>query len=163
MAFSRSSSETLSRKHAKRPGSTGVNLLLMLERRFDNVVYRMGFAATRREARQLVSHGHFYVNGKKANIPSMELREGDVITVKTRARILLSSSSSETWSSLTPKWVTIDTTSLKERSLHYLQEKISMFQSLNISSSNYTPSNKPMIELVRRNVIFRGLYKEVFE
>ena len=73
-------------KAAKRPGSAGVNLLLMLERRFDNVVYRMGFAATRREARQLVSHGHFYVNGKKANIPSMELNEGDVITVKDKRK-----------------------------------------------------------------------------
>ena len=61
-------------KAQKRPGSAGANLLIMLERRFDNVVYRMGFAATRREARQLVSHGHFTVNGKKANIPSMELK-----------------------------------------------------------------------------------------
>ena len=58
----------------------------MLESRFDNVVFRMGFAATRREARQLVNHGHFLVNGKKANIPSMELKAGDVITVKEKSQ-----------------------------------------------------------------------------
>ena len=73
-------------KAAKRPGSAGENLLIMLERRFDNVVYRMGFAATRREARQLVSHGHFLVNGKKANVPSMELKEGDVISIREKSK-----------------------------------------------------------------------------
>ena len=52
----------------------------MLESRLDNVVFRMGFAATRREARQLVNHGHFLVNGKKANIPSMEVKAGDVVS-----------------------------------------------------------------------------------
>lgn len=100
-------------KAAKRPGSTGVNLLLMLERRFDNVVYRMGFAATRREARQLVSHGHFYVNGKKANIPSMELNEGDVITVKDKSKDSPKFKQLRDMIITTPKWVTIDTDKLE--------------------------------------------------
>lgn len=70
----------------KMPGVAGENLLQLLERRFDNVVYRMGFASTRREARQLVVHGHFRVNGKKVDIPSQLLKEGDVISVKERSR-----------------------------------------------------------------------------
>ena len=84
-----------------------------LERRFDNVVYRMGFAATRREARQLVSHGHFYVNGKKANIPSMELREGDVITVKDKSKDSPKFKQLRDMVITTPKWVTIDTDKLE--------------------------------------------------
>src|SRR5437588_12271710 len=63
------------------PSITGENLLQRLELRFDNVVYRMGYASSRDQARQLVTHGHFRVNGKKANIPSMQLRPGDVITL----------------------------------------------------------------------------------
>ena len=67
-------------------GMTGENLLKLIERRLDNVVYRMGFAESRRDARQLVTHGHFLVNGKKADIPSMILRAGDVITVRETSR-----------------------------------------------------------------------------
>ena len=100
-------------KAAKRPGSAGVNLLLMLERRFDNVGFRMGFARTRREARQLVSHGHFYVNGKKANIPSMELNEGDVITVKDKSKDSPKFKQLRDMIITTPKWVTIDTDKLE--------------------------------------------------
>lgn len=100
-------------KASKRPGSAGENLLIMLERRFDNVVYRMGFAATRREARQLVSHGHFYVNGKKANIPSMELKEGDVITVKDKSKDSPKFKQLRDMIITTPKWVTIDTDKLE--------------------------------------------------
>ena len=73
-------------KAQKRPGSAGANLLIMLERRFDNVVYRMGFAATRREARQLVSHAHFTVNGGKVDIPSYLLKAGDVVAVKDKSK-----------------------------------------------------------------------------
>ena|SRR5436305_10525888 len=65
----------------RRPGMTGENLLQLLELRYDNVVYRVGYASSRDQARQLVTHGHFKVNGKKANIPSMLLKPGDVITV----------------------------------------------------------------------------------
>ena len=70
----------------KMPGVTGENLLSLIERRFDNVVYRMGFGMSRAEARQLVLHGHFTLNGKKANIPSMILKEGDVVAVKAGSR-----------------------------------------------------------------------------
>lgn len=100
-------------KAAKRPGSAGENLLIMLERRFDNVVYRMGFAATRREARQLVSHGHFLVNGKKANIPSMELKEGDIILVREKSQNSPKFKQLRDMIITTPKWVTIDTDKLK--------------------------------------------------
>lgn len=65
----------------KRPGMTGATLLSILERRLDNVVYRLGFAESRAQARQLVRHGHFEVNGRKTNIPSMILRPGDVVAV----------------------------------------------------------------------------------
>lgn len=73
-------------KAAKRQGKTGENLLIMLESRLDNVVFRLGFAASRKEARQLVSHGHFTLNGKKADIPSMEVKAGDVIAVKEKSQ-----------------------------------------------------------------------------
>ena len=69
-------------KASRQPGITGENLLRMLEQRLDNVVYRLGFAATRRQARQLVNHGHFRVNGGKVDIPSYQVRPDDVITVK---------------------------------------------------------------------------------
>ena len=73
-------------KAARMPGKTGENLLVLVERRLDNVVYRLGFAMTRREARQLVNHGHFTVNGKKVNIPSYLVKVGDVIEVKDSSR-----------------------------------------------------------------------------
>ena len=67
-------------------GKTGENLLVLVERRLDNVVYRLGFAMTRREARQLVNHGHFTVNGKRVNIPSYLVSVGDVIEVAEKSR-----------------------------------------------------------------------------
>ena len=70
----------------RRPGQTGENLLAILESRLDNVVYRLGFAMTRREARQAVSHGHFTVNGKRVNIPSYLVKVGDVIEVSEKSR-----------------------------------------------------------------------------
>ena len=70
----------------KMAGMTGVNLLSLLERRLDNVVYRMGLASSRKEARQLVGHGHFLLNGHKADIASMTVKPGDVITVKERSK-----------------------------------------------------------------------------
>ena len=70
----------------KMPGKTGENLLTLLERRLDNVVYRMGLASSRKEARQLVGHGHFLLNGHKADIASMTVKPGDVITVKERSK-----------------------------------------------------------------------------
>jgi len=74
-------------RHAERQkGITGTNLLLLLERRLDNVVYRMGFASSRNQARQLVRHNHFLVNGKKVNIPSYLLKPGDVVEVREKSR-----------------------------------------------------------------------------
>ena len=71
---------------AAAPGKTGDNLLINVERRLDNVVYRMGFAMTRRQARQLVNHGHFTVNGKKVDIPSYQVKGGDVVEVAESSR-----------------------------------------------------------------------------
>lgn len=67
-------------------GVTGENMLSLLERRLDNVVYRLGFASTRLQARQLVSHAHFTVNGKKVNIPSYQVKAGDVVEVRESSR-----------------------------------------------------------------------------
>lgn len=73
-------------KAAGRPGATGANLLQYLERRLDNVVYRMGFAATRAEARQLVSHKGILVNGKPVNVPSYVCNAGDVVEIREKSR-----------------------------------------------------------------------------
>lgn len=73
-------------KASTMPGKTGDNLLQLVERRLDNVVYRLGFAMTRREARQLVNHGHITVNGRKVNIPSYQVKPGMVITLKETSR-----------------------------------------------------------------------------
>jgi len=73
-------------KADRQQGITGDNLLRLLERRLDNVIYRIGFGASRAEARQLVRHGHFTVNGRKVNIPSFQVKVGDVITVREGSR-----------------------------------------------------------------------------
>ncbi len=73
-------------KASKMPGKAGDNLLILCERRLDNVVYHLGFAQTRRQARQLVSHAHFTVDGKKCNIPSYQVKPGQVIAVKEGSR-----------------------------------------------------------------------------
>lgn len=82
--------ETQFRKHfaeaERRGGVTGDNLLQILESRLDNVVYRLGFADSRRQARQLVRHGHFTVNGRKTNVPSFLVKPADEISVKTESR-----------------------------------------------------------------------------
>jgi small subunit ribosomal protein S4 len=69
-------------KATNQPGITGENLLAMLEARFDNVLVRLGFAASRRQARQLIRHGHWTINGRRVDIPSYQVREGDVIAVR---------------------------------------------------------------------------------
>jgi small subunit ribosomal protein S4 len=74
------------REAERRRGLTGTNLLVILESRLDNVVYRLGFAASRPQARQLVRHGHFEVNGRKVNIPSYLVQPGDVVGVRTVSR-----------------------------------------------------------------------------
>ena len=70
----------------RRPGKTGDNLVILLESRLDNVVYRAGLARTRRQARQLVSHGHFTVNGKNINVPSYQVTQYDIIDVRERSK-----------------------------------------------------------------------------
>ena len=96
-------------------GVTGENLLILLERRFDNVVYRMGMAESRKEARQLVLHGHFRVNGKKATIPSMLLKAGDVITVReeSRSKVKLKELAEGLDSRIAPKWLAVDKEAVK--------------------------------------------------
>ena len=71
-------------KARRQKGVTGENLLFMLERRLDNVVYRSGFSTSRRQARQLVNHGHIFVNDRKVNIPSFQVKQGDIVTVKPK-------------------------------------------------------------------------------
>ena len=73
-------------KAEKMEGKTGENLLSLVERRLDNVVFRLGLASTRREARELVNHGHYTVNGKKVNIPSYLIKVGDVIAVSDKSK-----------------------------------------------------------------------------
>ena len=73
-------------KAKKMSGLTGDNMMILLERRLDNVVYRLGIASTRAQARQMVSHGHVHVNGRRCNIPSRSLREGDEVSVKDNER-----------------------------------------------------------------------------
>lgn len=94
----------------KKEGQAGENLLCLLERRFDNVVYRMGLAESRKEARQLVLHAHFTLNGKKADIPSIIVKKGDVIALKEGSRdsekikSLLELMESKTF----PQWLDVD-------------------------------------------------------
>ena len=91
-------------------GMTGENLICLLERRLDNVVYRMGMAASRKEARQLVLHGHFTLNGKKVNIPSLIVKAGDVISVKeaSRASVKIKALAEELATKSAPKWLDVD-------------------------------------------------------
>ena len=91
-------------------GMTGENLLSLLERRLDNVVYRMGMAESRADARQLVLHGHFTLNGKKVTIPSLQVRVGDVITVKetSRASSKVKGLMEDIESRIFPKWLDVD-------------------------------------------------------
>ena len=100
----------------KMPGKAGENLLILCERRLDNVVYRLGFAQTRRQARQLVNHGHFTVDGRKVNIPSYQVKPGQVIAVRQSSR------SSALFTKLTgedapvvvvPEWLQLEKNELK--------------------------------------------------
>lgn len=99
-------------KAMKMEGITGENILVLCERRLDNVAFRAGFATTRREARQLVSHAHFTVNGKKVNIPSYLVKAGDVIAISEKSMTsvkfkgLLEANASLT----APAWLSVDST-----------------------------------------------------
>lgn len=100
-------------KAAKKQGKTGENLMIFLETRLDNVVFRLGFAASRKEARQLVTHGHFTINGKKADIPSMEVKAGDVIKVKERSVSSPKFKEIKEMSITVPSWMTMDVDKLE--------------------------------------------------
>ncbi len=94
-------------KAERKQGITGEILLQELERRLDNVVFRLGFANTRREARQLVNHAHFTVNGKRVNIPSFQVKPGDVIAVreKSRSTAKFKALLEENGKKACPKWI----------------------------------------------------------
>ena len=129
----------------RRPGQAGQNLLAILESRLDNVIYRLGFAMSRAEARQLVTHGHFTVNGRKVNIPSYLVKPGMVITLKDSSRSLekIKSSVEANAFRLRSGWSTMPTTWLP-RSSACPSAKISTFRSRSTSSSSCTPSNTPV-------------------
>lgn len=98
----------------KKAGVTGENLLAILESRLDNVVYRLGFGTSRPEARQLVRHGHFTVNGKKVNIPSYLVKVGDVIAIKEESKSSekIKAVIDTTASRAVPKWLDLDNNTL---------------------------------------------------
>ena len=116
--------ESQFRKHfteaVRRGGVTGDNLLQILESRLDNVVYRMGFADSRKQARQLVRHGHFVVNGRKTNIPSFLVKPGDVVTVRpqSRGRTYFDDYTEVLNSRRAPDWLSVDSTALSGRILN---------------------------------------------
>lgn len=100
-------------KAAKKKGITGENLLIMLETRLDNAVFRMGFASSRKEARQLVRHGHFTVNGAKQNIPSFSVKAGDTIKVKEKSASSPKFKEIKDMSISVPSWITVDVEKLE--------------------------------------------------
>jgi small subunit ribosomal protein S4 len=104
----------------RRGGVTGDNLLQILESRLDNVVYRMGFADSRRQARQLVRHGHFTVNGRKTNIPSFLVKPGDLVAVRpqSRSRTYFTDYGEVLNSRRAPDWMTVDANALSGRILN---------------------------------------------
>jgi small subunit ribosomal protein S4 len=104
-------------KASRQKGVTGENLLRLLECRFDNVLVRLGFAASRRQARQLINHGHWTVNGRRVDIPSFQLREGDVIAVadKSSAKDVISEATAMT--AAVPAWLQADHDALNARIL----------------------------------------------
>lgn len=105
-------------KAARKKGITGENLLILLETRLDNVVFRLGFASSRKEARQLVTHGHFTVNGKKVNIPSYEVKAGDVIAVKEKSHSSPKFKEIKDMTITVPSWVTVDVEKLEGKVLN---------------------------------------------
>ena len=103
------------REAERRLGDTGVNLLIFLESRLDNVIYRAGIATSRNTARQLVGHGHIEVNGKSVNIPSYQVKPGDVIQIKKTSRVfdrLQKENEARTSKREIPGWLTLDAKAL---------------------------------------------------
>ena len=102
-------------KAARKPGITGENLLIMLETRLDNAVFRLGMGASRKEARQLITHGHFTVNGQKVDIPSYAVKPGDVIKVKEKSTSSPKFKEMREMSITVPSWLTVDIDKLEGR------------------------------------------------
>jgi small subunit ribosomal protein S4 len=102
---------------SRQPGVTGENLLRLLESRLDNVVVRLGFAASRRQARQLVRHGHFLVNGRRVDIPSYQVKPSDVISVKEGAKGVPVIRSATELTATVPAWLQADYDSLTAKVL----------------------------------------------
>ena len=104
-------------KALKTPGQTGENLLILIERRLDNVVFRTGLCSTRRDARQAVSHGHFTVNGQNVNIPSYLVKPGDVIAVKEASRntTKFKNVKEEGAFAASPRWIETDVANLSAK------------------------------------------------
>ncbi len=100
---------------ARMRGVTGENLLQLLERRLDNAVYRLGMATSRKDARQLVSHGHLLINGRRVDIPSIQVKEGDVIEVRERSKKLtrIEGSLELKAAGETPAWLELDRDAMK--------------------------------------------------
>lgn len=109
--------ETYFDEAERKKGVTGENLLVLLETRFDNVAYRAGFASSRNQARQFVRHNHFTLNGKKANIPSMELKVGDVIQLKdaSKSSALIKELADNFGSKNPPAWLELDVDNLSAK------------------------------------------------
>ena len=109
--------ETLFDRAERKQGVTGENLLVLLESRFDNIVYRAGFASSRNQARQFVRHNHFTLNGKKANIPYMELKVGDVIQLKESSKdsALIKDLADALGSKNPPAWLELDVDNLSAK------------------------------------------------
>lgn len=103
----------------KMAGKTGENLIMLLERRLDNVVFRMHFATSRNQARQLVSHGHIFVNGKRVDIPSYRLKEGDVVQVAENSQklVIIKDSLKEFSKSGVSPWIELDPDNMKGKFL----------------------------------------------
>ena len=104
-------------KASRRKGITGENLLNLLERRLDNVLYRMGMATSRPQARQVVRHGHVQVNGRKTNIPSFTVKPGDIIEIRegSRNQSSILSARDATAHAPTPNWLEVDREALRAR------------------------------------------------
>lgn len=107
-------------KAEKRPGLTGTNLLVMLESRLDNVLYRLGFADSRPQARQLVAHGHVTLNGRKTNIPSAQVSAGDTVAVRPEStrRPYFKTLRQDLDERRVPRWLSLDPRNLSAKVIH---------------------------------------------
>ncbi len=104
-------------KAANQKGNTGDNMMVLIERRLDNVAYRLNFGKTRRMARQMVTHGHLLVNGQKVDIPSYEIKAGDEISIREKSRDIpfFKALREEGAERMIPQWLELDTENLKGR------------------------------------------------